>query len=296
MVVLRFVYRFLGVLWAFVGIAILIAQLPLMAVRSWLSRLIVTNLPRLADVFDLQSVSLVLGAREVAAIALGVFCVFFGLGLLTLRSWARTVGIAFHVAIGACLAALALVLYARLAPPDQATRLTESVATTVLAAGGTLSVLLVALGFQMSASASTDAFMGQLPALPKTVPAKCPTCGGPLDLTKARCPKCDTELDVPRSPKRAKLVDAQAGREYTVSLRKLNRVGREMPGFEIQPENRSVSGDHASIEYHQGHFYLHAHDDTFGTFVNGRSTRECEIKHNDVIQFGQAEFRFVVEY
>jgi hypothetical protein len=213
-----------------------------------------------------------------------------------LRSWARTVGIAFHIVMGVCLAAVTLVLYLRLTPPGQATPLVASLAAAILGLGGILSVLLVGLGFQMSTSASTDAFLGPLPALPKPAPVKCPTCGGSLDLAKARCPKCDAELDEPRSPKIAKLADEHSGKEYAISLRKLNRVGREMPGFEIQLDHRSISGDHASIEYHRGHFYLHAHDDTFGTYVNGRGTRESEIKHNDVVKFGQAEFRFIVEY
>ncbi len=292
---LKFVYRIVGALWTFAGVAILLASLPLKEVRLSISDLMVSRLPWLAGAQALPSPLAQFGANDLMAIAFGLFCMFYGIGLLTLRSWARTVGIAFHMAAGVCLAVVTLLVYLRLAPPDQVTPLAQDV-MTALGLSGALALLLVALGFQMSAPAATDAFMGALPALPHPTPVKCPTCGGNLDLAKARCPKCDTELDEPRSPKRARLVDVQTGREYAVSLRKLNRVGREMPGLEIQLDNRSVSGDHASIEYHQGHFYLHAHDDTFGTYVNGRATRESEIKHDDVIKFGQAEYRFVVEY
>jgi hypothetical protein len=280
-----------GALWVCLGaLAVLASALPLVA-RSGSGQIAWAGLPQvreaLAPLFEQ-------GPPALWSLALAVFAaftVFTGAGLLLLRPWARALAGALSFTLGACAGGFAILASVRM----EGQPITPA-GVAVLSAGCVLGAGFIAFGFVLGAQASLRVFTGSEPRLPIAPAARCPTCGSGLDLIKARCPKCDAEFQVLTEPKRARLVDAGMGREYTISLRKLNRIGREMPGYEVQLDHRSVSGNHASIEYHQGRFYLHAHDDTFGTYVNQRRTRDSEIQNQDMLTFGQAEYRFVVDF
>lgn len=280
----------MGAVWTSVGTLLVLATVLSVFGRAQFQRFLVSGLPQVE-----AALTPVLGQAPsmllfLAGLVAAAFSVFFGLGLLTLRSWARTVGVACNIAAGVCLAALTAMVAARL--PGQP--LAPATVAAVLL-GAVSAAALIAFGFLLGASTALAVYLGATPALPRPAPARCPTCGGNLDLNLARCPRCDAGADHPTQPKRARLVESGGGKEYPVSLRKLNRVGHGTPGLEIALDHRSVSGHHADIEYHDGRFYLHAQDETQGTAVNQRPVRESEIRNNDVITFGQAEYRFVVD-
>ncbi|MGQ9816241.1 MAG: FHA domain-containing protein [Candidatus Roseilinea sp.] len=291
MIILHFAHRLMGAMWMFAGAAVVLASGLSVAAPDQLRQLALGDLPQIE-----AALQPVLGpspsiVATVAGLVSGAYMMFVGAGLVSLRSWARLIGIASNAIIGACLVALTvgIVMYipaGRISAPTM----------MVLAVSGVSAFAMLAFSAILGTQSAASLFAEPAPALPRLPAVKCPTCGGNLDLARARCPKCDAELERPIEPKRARLVELKSGKEYGVSLRKLNRIGREAPNLEISLEHRSVSGNHASIEYYQGRFYLHAHDDTFGTFVNQRRTRDSEIRNNDVLTFGQAEFRFIVDY
>ncbi len=291
MVILQFAHRLMGAMWIFAGAAVVLVAGVSVAASEQLWQIALGDVPQIQAALQLAfergpSIVMIL-----AGLITGAYMIFVGTGLLMLRGWARLIALASNTTIGACLAALtaSIVMYI---PAGQMMTPT----TLIVGVSGVSACAMLAFSVLLSTQAASSLFAEPAPALPKTPAVKCPTCGGALDLARARCPKCDTEMERPIEPKRARLVEAKTGKEHIVSLRKLNRIGRDAPNLEIALEHRSVSGNHASIEYHQGRFYLHAHDDTFGTFVNQRRTRDAEIHHNDVLTFGQAEFRFIVDY
>ncbi len=291
MVILQFAHRLMGAMWMFAGAAVMLASGLSVAAPDQLRQFALGDLPQIE-----AALQPVLGPSPaivaiLAGLITGAYMVFVGAGLVALRGWARLIGIASNAIIGACLAALtaSIIMYIPAGKMSAPTTLTVAVS-------GVSAFAMLAFCALLGTPAASSLFAEPVPAPPKAPTVRCPTCGGNLDLTRARCPKCDAEMERPTEPKRARLVEAKTGKEYGVSLRKLNRIGRDAPNLEISLEHRSVSGNHASIEYHQGRFYLHAHDDTFGTFVNQRRARDSEIRNNDVLTFGQAEFRFIVDY
>jgi len=236
------------------------------------------------------------GAQQWASLAFGIFALFFGTCLLSLRSWARTVGVAFNIAMSACLAVLVLMLYFRLtAPGFVAVAVPAALPRWLGIGGGTLALLLLVAGFHLSTPAAMDAFSGAPPTVPPPPLVKCPTCGGPLDLNKTCCPVCDNPPPPEQGLVKAYLEDAQTGRRYSVSTLRETRIGRDSPGIEVQCEDRSVSREHALIEYEGGRFYLHALRDLNGTYLDGARVRDCELTDGCTITFGKAQFHFVVE-
>jgi hypothetical protein len=290
--ILRFIYRFLGILWVMLGIVIMLIVLGYFILAQQVSNFFITQLPGVVQLMG-PLLQARLTFQQLAGLIFGLFCIFFGLGLLRLRPWARTVGIAFHITMGVCVAALVVTFYVLLSTLTAS----ESAQALVLVLGGIVALGLAGIGFQMSLPSAMDAFFGRLAPLPRTVPIKCPTCGNPLDLDKARCPKCDAEAEAPSGPVRAKLVDAVSKQEYMVSTRRQTRIGRDTAGFEINLTDLSVSGEHAMIEFVDGHFHLHALRDTNGTYVNdtAHKIRDAEIRNGDLIIFGRAQFRFITE-
>lgn len=290
MVILQFTHRLMGGMWILTGAAVALASALSAAAPDLLRQLALGDLPQIEAALQPAAGSSPSVVTILAGLVTGAYMVFVGAGLLTLRGWARLIGIASSAIIGACLAALTLsiIMYIPAGSMSAATTLTVGVA-------GVSAVALLAFSALLSTPAAASLSAEPLPPLPKPPAVKCPTCGGSLDLARAHCPRCDSEMERPAEPRRARLIEVKTGKEYGVSLRKLNRIGRDAPGLEIALEHRSVSGNHASIEYYQGRFHLHAHDDTFGTFVNQRRIRDAEIRSNDTLTFGQAEFRFVVD-
>jgi len=95
-------------------------------------------------------------------------------------------------------------------------------------------------------------------------------------------------------PSKPRLVDLTTGKEYPVStVRALTYIGRENPEASLQFDDSTVSKDHAVIEYTDGSFFLHARQDTNGTFVNNEKIRDKEIVHNDIIRFGRVQVKFI---
>ena len=293
---LRFLYRFFGMIWFLTGIVLLLIAVGYIIAAHLLDSFFLAEFPRLAAAFGPLLRDLAPGFQRACGVAFGVFCLVIGSGLLGLRSWTRTVGVPFHIAMGACLAGLTLMFYLQMTEGNLQF-MPELFPPLLAVLGGGSAIILLLLGAQMATPNAMEAFLGALPTPPPVAPVKCPTCGERnLDLERARCPVCDAEISEDRVV-RAKLQEVSSRKEYPVLLRRVTRIGREMPGFEIQLDDRTVSGEHAKIEYVEGHFYLHALRDMNGTYVNdfSRKVRDTEIKNNDLIRFGQAEFRFIVE-
>ncbi|MCS7059995.1 MAG: FHA domain-containing protein [Anaerolineae bacterium] len=288
-IILQFIHRTMGAMWVFAGALLVLASGLLAVAPDRLRQLAFGDVPQVGAV--LQPMFMPSLAAVLAGVVSGIYMMVVGFGLVTLRSWARLISIALNVAVGACLAAFAaaIVMYIPAGGMSSSTLM-------IVATAGSSAAVLLAFSLALSAPIAIGSFGEAVPAVPRPAPAKCPTCAGALDLTRARCPKCDLEMEHPAEPKRARLVEVRSGREYPLSLRKLNRIGRESPDLDVSLDHRSVSANHASIEHYHGRFYLHAHNDAFGTCVNQRRVREAEIRHNDVLTFGQAECRFIVDY
>lgn len=69
-------------------------------------------------------------------------------------------------------------------------------------------------------------------------------------------------------------------------------IGRD-EGMTIQLPDVSVSRNHATVVYESGLFVVHDNGSANGTFVNGQQTRRQELKHHDVLRFG--EYVFLVD-
>ena len=294
---LRFAYRFVGLLWVMIGVVGLLISIGFLLAGVALDSFMRVQFPELTFLFG-PSLRVMPTFQQTLGILLGLFCIVFGSALFGLQSWSRTVGVAVNITLGACVAAVTIAFFLQMQRSGLvSSAMPEWLSVATLLIGGGLAIGLIWVGYHLSTPTAMDAFFGFLPKLPPMQPVKCPTCGGTLNLDKALCPKCDAEDEAPTAPLRAKLIQVQTGQEYLVSTRRQTRVGRETPGFEIQIGDRTVSGEHAMIEYLEGHFYLHALKDTNGTYVNdlGRRIRDVEIKNGDVIAFGQAQFRFITE-
>jgi hypothetical protein len=298
MVIWRFVYRFVGILWMILGALILIVAIGyLIAVLAMSQYMNVLLSPAVQDLLEPLVSGIKPGVQQSAGLMFAIFCIVFGFGFTSLRGWSRTLGIAFHFVTGLVIAVLSIVLYYRIIMPDLVTAAAPvSRPILVIVTGWIIAAGSIGLGFQLSTHPAIEAFSGYIPTPPAMPPVSCPTCGGSLDLEKGFCPTCDAD-NPPLAPTHAKLVELQSGREYPVSTRRPVRIGRDTPGLEILLEDNSISGEHAFIEYVDGHFYLHTLKDANGTFLNGSDKPICdaEIRTDDLITFGRAQFRFIAE-
>ncbi len=299
MIGLRFLYRFIGFIWLiFGGLILLLVAAYLIAYKITDNYMLQVIPPALAGVIAplLRNVSP--GIQQVAGLGFGLFCIVIGMGLVTLRGWARTIGVACHFIMGLAILVIMFVLYHSMTTLGiLGILLPASWSKALLIIFSLISMGLLALSFQLSTHSAIETFSGHVPTPPPMPPVNCPTCGGLLDLEKARCPKCDAELEQPIIPNRAKLTNLEKDQEFSVSTRRQTLVGRGNPNLEIPLDDLAVSADHAMIEFVAGHFYLHARKDTNGTYVNGMDNRirDIEIKNNDEIIFGRSRFRFIVE-
>ena len=294
---IRFIYRFIGMMWLLLGILFFVISIIYLVATIVINNFFLSIVPEaITSLISPILNSLPYLPQHLAGIAFGLFCLIFGYNLTILRSWTRSIGVVFHLAIGACLLALTLTLYARMTTPGLIEMvIPKTWSNYVIGIGVAFSIGILGIGIQFSTPSATEAFSGFIPKLPPIAPVKCPTCGGLLDIDKGQCSKCDNPT--PIVPTRAKLIHIQANKEYPVSTRRVTRVGREMPGFEILIDDRSVSGEHAVIELVEGRFFLHALKDTNGTFVNDMDNRirDAEIKNGDQIAFGNVQMEFIVE-
>lgn len=96
------------------------------------------------------------------------------------------------------------------------------------------------------------------------------------------------------------IVDGNVTREHQLS-EQVFRIGRN-PGNQLQPDNTSVSGDHASISltpspYLDGAMEVSVEDmdSTNGTLVNGKRVTKQLLKHGDMLAMGSLNLKFIDE-
>jgi hypothetical protein len=297
-----FVFRLEGFLWLFLGFFIFILAVLFAVASKAINDFFINNLHVIAQIFGpwLNNIPQTgINIQVVCGMITGLFSLFIGAGLVSLKPWARTVGILYNFTLALCVVFITIITYSRLITPGLLTSPIPKSIPVIIAIFGILIALgLAGLGFLLSTHSAMEAFFGYSPENVVQTPLKCPTCGGVLDVEKALCPHCDKDLSLSGLiPTRARLVSIQTGKEYSISTHRTTRIGRDTPGFEILLDDKSVSGEHAMIEYTDGHFYLHALRDTNGTYLNDMShrIRDCEIHSDDLLAFGRAQFHFLVE-
>jgi hypothetical protein len=290
----RVIYRFVGMSWIILG------GLAFLVGTSFMITSISSN-NMLQDILPVELVKLftplVSGLPpefEVFLVFLvGIFFIVYGVGLASLRSWARIIGIGFHLNAGFIFLCLALILNSLII---SLFNLTSTGKFIYWVMGLVIPLVILVLGFQLSSNKAIETFSGQVPTPPAVSPVICPTCGSVMNAEKARCPQCDSGKELP-VPKHAYLVDKRTKKEYPVSTLHNTRIGRETKGYEININEPSVSSEHAFIEFVGGHFFIHSIKDTNGIFVNDLSARvkDKEIRDGDLIVLGRAQFSFSVE-
>jgi len=96
------------------------------------------------------------------------------------------------------------------------------------------------------------------------------------------------------------IVDGHVTREHPLG-KGVFHIGRN-PGNQLQPDNASVSGNHASISLTPSP-YLDATmevcvedlDSTNGTLVNGKQVKKQLLKHGDMLALGSLHIKFIDE-
>jgi pSer/pThr/pTyr-binding forkhead associated (FHA) protein len=71
-------------------------------------------------------------------------------------------------------------------------------------------------------------------------------------------------------------------------------VGRG-PGVDIEINDRTLSRQHAALEYADGQFRIRDLGSTNGIRVNGRRLQVVDLAHGDRIEIGAQIFQYVVE-
>jgi len=96
------------------------------------------------------------------------------------------------------------------------------------------------------------------------------------------------------------MIDGNVIREHALAG-ELFRIGRN-PGNELQPDDPSVSGNHAaisliSIDYLDDEYEVVIEDlgSTNGTLVNGKHVKRQHLKHGDMLVMGTLQFKLVDE-
>ncbi len=80
------------------------------------------------------------------------------------------------------------------------------------------------------------------------------------------------------------------------------KIGRNVDN-NIQVDDDSVSGYNTEISVKPSQYMAGLHDfwlkdlqSTNGTKVNGKRTKKCMLKHDDVVKVGMHEFKFIDEH
>ena len=96
------------------------------------------------------------------------------------------------------------------------------------------------------------------------------------------------------------IVDGNVTREHLLNEDGF-RIGRNS-GNQLQPDNASVSGNHASISltpspYLDGTMEVSVEDidSTNGTLVNGKRIKKQLLKHGDMLALGSLNLKFIDE-
>ncbi|MGB0035833.1 MAG: FHA domain-containing protein [Candidatus Acidiferrales bacterium] len=82
----------------------------------------------------------------------------------------------------------------------------------------------------------------------------------------------------------------QKGEDFKVREGK-NIVGSG-PDAQIVIRDSTVSGQHASLRYEEGKFFLTDLDSSNGTYLNDKKVAREELKDNDVLRFGEITVKF----
>lgn len=82
----------------------------------------------------------------------------------------------------------------------------------------------------------------------------------------------------------------QKGEDFKVREGK-NIIGSTMEA-QIVLQDSTVSGQHASLRYEEGKFYLTDLDSSNSSYVNDKKIAREELKDNDVIRFGDVTLKF----
>jgi pSer/pThr/pTyr-binding forkhead associated (FHA) protein len=96
------------------------------------------------------------------------------------------------------------------------------------------------------------------------------------------------------------MVDGNVTREHLLQ-EGVFRIGRN-PGNQLQPDNASVSGNHACLSltaspYLDGSMEVSVEDldSTNGTLVNGKPIRKQLLMHGDMLALGSLNLKFIDE-
>jgi len=301
---LRGFYRTIGGIWVAIAIIVLIVSLVYLVsfniAKNPLNNFFLNQMPVFSEIVQgfIRDASPTL--LEFLGLLFAAFMIYFGSAMSSLKGWARTVGIVFHIAMGAVIAMLAFTIYDRtkMSLVLQELGVVEYVPVLILIIGLVLGAFFIGLGFQMGSHTALEAFAGVQPQAVGMPVVNCPTCGEPLDVQNERCPRCDVDGGETVNPSSARLMDLENNIEYMVSVRKPVRIGREggdgNDDYEILLPYAEISSDHAMIEFTNGVFIIHAHKDLNFTYVNDVQLRDSIIKSGDVIGFGPRRFRFEV--
>jgi len=94
------------------------------------------------------------------------------------------------------------------------------------------------------------------------------------------------------------IVDDNVVAEHTLEEGEFG-LGRNS-GNSVQPDDESVSGDHARITlaasaYVDGALEVHIEDlgSTNGTFINGKPVKRQLLKHGDLLTIGTQSFKYI---
>jgi len=97
-----------------------------------------------------------------------------------------------------------------------------------------------------------------------------------------------------------RIVDGDVVAEYALTQERFS-IGRNL-GNELQPDDASVSGNHASIVLAPSAYLDDAMEATIedlgstnGTFVNGKKVSRQLLKHGDMLAVGTLSLKFIDE-
>jgi len=124
--------------------------------------------------------------------------------------------------------------------------------------------------------------------VPQPPPAPVPPVGPPREPTveMGRPPAPEGWLVLRSGPRTGQQFGLKRGR---------NTVGRDPNRADIVLDDETVSGEHARIQFEQGHFYIYDLASTNGTYINNRRVQRQLLMDGDVVRFGntQAVFKHV---
>ncbi len=97
------------------------------------------------------------------------------------------------------------------------------------------------------------------------------------------------------------IVDGVHLREYQLN-EGVFKIGRNVDN-DIQLDDATASGYNTEVsvkpsQYMEGllDFWLKDLQSTNGTKVNGKRTKKCMLKHDDIVQIGTQQFKFIDEH